>query len=71
MNNDGIQDLVVGTYYWSSAGMNEQGAVFLWNMNRDGTVKPGFRQITHSSPSLDAYDMFGNDVAFLGDVDGE
>ena len=73
MDGDGVEDLVVGAYGDDDGG-TYAGAVHVWSMNTDGTVKAelkisgtagGFTDPLTGSP------YFGNAVAGLGDLDGD
>jgi len=68
LDGDGVEDLAVG------ARMdNNIGAVWILFLNTDGTVK-GFQKISNSDGGLNdagAAGSFGEDIANLGDLDGD
>jgi len=76
LNEDGIIDLAVGAIgaCCPQGEPDRPGSVWILFLNKDGTVKDeqkisefvgGFNQ------ALDENDSFGDDVAYLGDVDGD
>lgn len=71
-NADGIQDIAISSPDQKTDG-NQQGAVFIVYMNRDGTAKSDFRIAENYSGfignMLDYNDEFGCAIDTLGDVD--
>jgi len=69
VNGDGIQDLAVGAYL-DDNGTNS-GGVYILFLDRDGTVKD-YRLINKEEPllsdELDAGDVFGRGVTYIGDI---
>jgi len=71
-NADGIQDLAIGSPDQNTGG-NQQGAVFIFYMNRNGSSKADFR-ITENyggfnGTMLDYNDEFGCSLEGIGDLD--
>lgn len=73
LDNDGVQDLAVGAYR-SDVGGTDRGAVWILFMNSNGTVASQ-AQIASGTGSftgtLDNSDNFGNNMAALGDLNGD
>src|SRR5688572_1727788 len=71
-NGDGIQDIAISSPDQKTDG-NQQGAVFIVYLNRDGTAKSDFRIAENHSgflgDMLDYNDEFGCAIDLLGDVD--
>jgi hypothetical protein len=77
LDGDMIGDLAAGAYRDDDGGISEfadRGAVWILFLNSDGTVK-GHQKISDTAGGftggLDDTDQFGNDVAALGDLDGD
>lgn len=75
LDNDMVPDLAVGAPFNDGTGTSgEPGAVWVLFMNADGTVK-GQQEISNSqggfTGGLSNGDLFGYDVADLGDMDGD
>ena len=72
-NGDGVPDLLVGARRDDDGG-RDHGAVWLLFLSPDGIVQ-GHRKISDTaggfSGALDDFDLFGNDVTSLGDLDGD
>lgn len=74
LDGDGIADLVVGAA--GDEGIdNKEGALHVLLMNADGTVREQIK-ITDGdggllADTLEADDLFGSSITFLGDVDGD
>jgi len=73
-NGDGIPDLAIGSPDQKTDN-NQQGAVFIVCLNRDGTAKSDFRIAENYSgfvgDMLDYDDEFGCCIDYLGDLDGD
>jgi len=73
LNNDGIVDIAVGAMGDDDGG-TDRGAVWILFMNNDGTVK-SYQKISNTQGNftgiLDDNDGFGNDLAYLGDWNGD
>ncbi|MCH8010394.1 MAG: VCBS repeat-containing protein [Candidatus Marinimicrobia bacterium] len=73
LDGDGITDLAVGAYYDDDGG-TDRGAVYIFFMETDGTVK-SYQKISDTAGSftatLDNSDEFGVSVASLGDLNGD
>ncbi|MDQ3117416.1 MAG: FG-GAP-like repeat-containing protein [Verrucomicrobiota bacterium] len=73
VNGDGITDLIVGTLD-SSSDLGIQGAVYIVFLNRDGTAQ-GQQKISGTEGGftgvLAPNELFGYDVAPVGDLDGD
>ncbi len=73
LNDDGVNDLVVGASFDDDGGTN-RGAVYILFLNADGTVKTEQKisdTVGGFSAPLDDIDSFGFGVAGLGDLDGD
>ncbi|MDT0686317.1 T9SS type B sorting domain-containing protein [Autumnicola psychrophila] len=73
LNNDGIEDIIVGAFTDDNGGANK-GAVYILFLNEDDTVK-NFQKISDTqggfNGNLDNNDVFGASVAYLGDLNGD
>jgi len=73
LDNDGYEDIVVGTKYNDDGG-TEKGAVWILFLNEDRTVK-SYQKISslegNFSGDLDVDDNFGSSVAAVGDIDND
>jgi hypothetical protein len=72
LDGDGVTDLAVGAT-GDDTGGSARGAIYVLFLNGNGSVKSA-RKIsdgTNGGPSLEDSDVFGNSLAFLGDVDGD
>ncbi len=73
LNNDGINDLAVGTPTDDDGG-EDRGAVWILFMNNDGTVKE-HQKISDTegdfTGTLDNEDFFGSSAANMGDIDND
>ncbi len=73
MNGDRTEDLAVGAIGDDDGGPN-RGAVWVLFLNVGGTVKTQ-QKISDTTGgfqgTLDDFDLFGNSVASLGDLDGD
>ena len=71
VDGDGVEDLVVGAYGDDDGG-TYTGAVYLWSMNADGTVKSDDKISATAgglTGPLTGSPYFGNAVTGLGDLD--
>ncbi|MEM7350673.1 MAG: Ig-like domain-containing protein [Acidobacteriota bacterium] len=72
LDGDGVADLAVGAPGDDDGG-SDQGAVWLLFLNPDGTVK-SHQKVSATAGgftgTLEASDLFGTSVAFLGHLDG-
>ncbi len=68
LNSDGIKDILVGS--WKD-GPDNKGAVYVINLNTNGTVKDYVKINENSSNqlTLDTLDVFGVAVTEIGDLD--
>jgi hypothetical protein len=72
LDGDGLTDLLVGDY-GDGTGGGLRGAVHVWRLRGDGTVKSASK-LSHGGANLPAlmdFDYFGFSVANLGDLDGD
>ena len=73
LNNDGVNDLVVGTFFDDDGG-NDRGAIYIIFLNSDGTVKSE-QKISDLAGGFTATlkdnDNFGTSVANIGDLDND
>lgn len=73
-DGDGIQDIAISSPDQKTDG-NQQGAVFIVYLNRDGTAKADFRIAENyagfNGEILDYNDEFGCAVDNIGDLDGD
>ncbi|MCA9074995.1 MAG: FG-GAP repeat protein [Planctomycetaceae bacterium] len=73
LDGDGVIDLVVGAERDDDGG-NYRGAVYVLFLNADGTVK-SHQKISDTqgnfTATLDDFDLFGNSLTNLGDMDGD
>ncbi|MCC6438679.1 MAG: right-handed parallel beta-helix repeat-containing protein, partial [Acidimicrobiales bacterium] len=73
LDGDGTADLAVGVPGDDDGG-TDRGAVLVWYLHADGTVKLEQKLSATAgglAAALDDFDAFGNDVAGLGDLDGD
>jgi len=72
LNNDGVEDLVVGAPFDDEGGTN-RGAVHILFMNTDGSVDLTIEinSSTANGPSLANDDRFGYGVAGIGDLNND
>jgi len=70
LDNNGVNDIIVGAYYDDEGGSN-RGAVHILFMNTDGTVDSTveINSSTENGPTLNNDDRFGGSVASIGDLD--
>lgn len=74
LNNDGIQDIIVGAWTSEHAGIVNDGEYNIIYLKRDGTVKNAvkvFDDSGHGLPSLGQQSHFGSDIEFLGDFNSD
>ena len=73
LDGDGVTDIAVGAFV-DDDGNTDGGAVYILFMNPDGTVKSN-QKISSTAGGLgvtmDTDDQFGQDIASLGDLDGD
>ena len=73
VDGDGVTDIAVGAEYDTDSG-KQRGATWILYLNADGTVKSHFK-INYATPGfegqLDRFDEFGQDIANIGDLDGD
>ncbi|MCH8343510.1 MAG: FG-GAP repeat protein [Planctomycetes bacterium] len=73
LDGDGVADLAVGAFEDDDGGEN-RGAVWLLFLNTDGTVK-SHQKISDTeggfTGTLDDWDLYGNSMVLLGDLDGD
>jgi hypothetical protein len=74
IDNDGIADLAVGDTV-DDGGGTQRGAVYIFRLNADGTVKAGgttkITSNTNGGPTLANTVNFGSALAAVGDIDGD
>ena len=72
LDGDGVQDIAAGAHRDDNGG-NTRGAVHIMFMNGDGTVKETveINDGTANGPVLSDYDIFGDSLANIGDLDGD
>jgi hypothetical protein len=76
INNDGIEDIAVGTPRDDDGG-TDRGAVYILFMDTDGTVddSTGFQKISDTAggftATLDDGDLFGQAVPGIGDINND
>lgn len=79
LDDDGVDDLLIGAYGDEVDGTNARGSAYIHFMNADKTIK-SIVQITHGTEinestnatlSLELYDFYGTGTAALGDLDGD
>jgi len=72
LDGDGVTDIAVGANYDDTNGTS-RGAIYLLNMNADGTVKASQKIASGvgGGPMLANDDRLGVSVASLGDLDGD
>ncbi|EDY81761.1 FG-GAP repeat domain protein [Verrucomicrobiia bacterium DG1235] len=73
LDGDGVTDIAVGSWHDDDGGSNK-GAVWILNLNADGTVKD-YQKISSLSGgfngALDNEDQFGSALARLDDLNGD
>lgn len=73
LNNDGVNDLMVGAFEDDDSGLN-RGAIYILYLNSDGTVQ-SFAKIHEATPGFtgDLSDnaLFGWAVSYMGDMNGD
>ena len=69
---DGVNDLAVGSKR-DHAGGPDRGAVYIFFMNTDGSVKSTAKidHTTTNGPTLRNVDRFGDSIANMGDLNGD
>ncbi len=72
LNGDGVIDMAVGAF-GDSIGGNQKGAVYVLFMKADGTANSSLKiaDNTNGGLSLMDYDLFGNSVSGIGDLNGD
>ncbi len=70
LDGDGVNDLAVGSGYYSQSQGGWRGVVYLLMMNPNGTVK-SHTVFDSGAPTLAEQDGFGNSITALGDLDGD
>jgi hypothetical protein len=72
LNNDGVNDLAVGAFLDNDGGTGN-GATYILFMKSDGTVDSSVKigDSTNGGPSLAVNDVFGTDIANIGDLDND
>ncbi len=72
LDGDGVTDIIVGTWADDAGGFN-RGGVHIHFLNADGSVKltKEINSLTPNGPVLLNSDIYGVDVASLGDLDGD
>jgi hypothetical protein len=72
LNGDGVIDMAVAAL-GDDVGGSARGAVYVFFMNRDGTVqsRQKIASGTAGGPVLANLDVFGSSLAALGDIDGD
>jgi len=72
LDNDGVEDLVVGAWGDDAGGL-ERGAVYIHFMNTDGSVDSTVKidDTTTNGPVLSTGDGYGNSIASPGDLDND
>jgi hypothetical protein len=72
LDGDGVTDIAVGARYDNTGG-NGRGAIFIMNLNADGTAKrvQKIANQTGGGPTPKDWDQFGSSVTSLGDLDGD
>ncbi len=70
LDGDGVVDIAVGANTYGDFG---GGAIFILYLNADGTVKSNLKidQTTTNGPVFDIDSHYGDDVANMGDLDGD
>ena len=72
LDGDGVGDVAVGAFADNTGGTN-RGAVYVFLLNSNGTIK-STTMIAHNSgggPSLTDRDYFGTSLAAIGDLNGD
>ena len=73
INNDGLTEIAVAAEYDGDGGYR-RGAVYILSLETNGTVAE-FVKISDTQGNFDApmndWDVFGSDVAYLGDLNGD
>ncbi len=73
INDDGLIELAVGAEYDGDGGLNH-GAVWILSLNTDGTVASQVKisdTFGNFNAPMNDWDVFGTDVALLGDLNGD
>jgi GEVED domain/FG-GAP-like repeat/Cadherin domain/FG-GAP repeat len=72
LDGDGVIDMAVGAL-GDDVGGSARGAVYVFFMNSDGTVKSTQKIASNmgGGPMLANLDVFGSSIASLGDIDGD
>ena len=72
LDGDGKPELAVGTWFDDTGG-NSRGAVYVLELNSDGTVSSTSKiaHETNGGPTLADDDAFGRAIVSLGDIDGD
>ena len=72
LDGDGRDEIAVGAPYWDEKGRVDSGAMFVYSLNADASVRSSalFSAKAHGSTRLGANDNFGVSLAPVGDVDG-
>ena len=73
LNNDGIEDIVVGSFYDSQSG-SHYGAVWVLLLNQFKKVSSYYKirpGISNFNPSMNTNDYFGSSVGGIGDFNGD
>ena len=81
LDGDGVVDLAVGATIgekawsgnWPTGSITPYGAVFIWFMNADGSIKSSVTidRDTTNGPGSAAMNGYGSEIANLGDLDGD
>jgi len=73
LDNDGVNDIVVGAHRDDDGG-HDKGAIYIQFLNTDGTVK-AYQKISETQGGLNATlgldGVFGNAIDTIGDLDGD
>ncbi len=73
LNNDGLIEIAVGAEYDNEAG-HRFGGIYILTLNTDGTVF-SYQKINqihgNFQGELDVWDVFGSDIANIGDLNGD
>ncbi len=72
LDGDGVTDIIAGTWADDAGGSN-RGGVHIHFLNADGSVKSTteINSLTPNGPILNNADIYGVDVASMGDFDGD
>ena len=73
LDGDGRSEVLVGAPYWDEKGRVDSGAIFVYSLEGDGSVKTAssYGAKNRGSAHLGSSDNFGISVAAAGDVDGD